>query len=143
MIYPEYEFFRTHWAETNRRYIELLSEKAELFALTQPSGVNTEREAVSGGKQGNVYESYMIALESSKIDERIAAVKEILEEQERRLKDIEQELRKSLLLDDKVYRMRYIDRIRVYRIARMLNYSEPHIYRILRRIERTLKEDKK
>ena len=143
MIYPEYEFFRIKYSETNRRYMELLSEKAELFSLTQPRGVDTEKEAVSGGKQGNVFESYMIALESSKIDERLQAVKEILDVQEAKLKEKEAELRKSLQLDDKVYRMRYIERFRVYKIARMLNYSEPHIYRILRRIEKTLKEDKK
>lgn len=143
MIYPEYEFFRMHWSETNRRYMELLSEKAELFSLTQPRGVDTEKEAVSGGKQGNVFESYMIALESSKIDERLQAVKEVLDTQRAMLKEKESELRKSLYLDDKVYRMHYIDKMNVYKIARALNYAESHIYRSLRQIEKTLKDDKK
>ena len=143
MIYPDYHYFKNLHSETQRMMQELLNEKQGLFEMTQPKGIDTEKEAVSGGKQNNLFDSYMIALEQSKIDERIAALQEILEAREKLLSGKLKELRESLFLEDKVYRMRYIDRMRVFKIARKLNYSEPQIYRILRRIQKTLKDDKK
>lgn len=143
MIYPDYHYFKNLHSETQRMMQELLNEKQGLFEMTQPKGIDTEKETVSGGKQNNLFDSYMIALEQSKIDERIAALQEILEAREKLLSEKLKELRESLFLEDKVYRMRYIDRMRVFKIARKLNYSEPQIYRILRRIQKTIKDDKK
>lgn len=143
MIYPDYHYFKNLHSETHRMMQELLNEKQGLFEMTQPKGIDTEKETVSGGKQNILFDSYMIALEQSKIDERIAALQEILEAREKLLSEKLKELRESLFLEDKVYRMRYLDRMRVFKIALKLNYSEPQIYRILRRIQKTLKDDKK
>lgn len=139
MIYPEYHYLLLKYSETQSRLSDLLNEKEELFAITQPKGVNTEKEAVSGGKNTNLYEAYLIQKEQSHIEERIAEIKEILDDRYKLLKDAEGRLKASLILDDRIYKMRYIDRTRVYKIARRLNYSESHVYRIIERIEKNLK----
>ena len=139
MIYPEYHYLLIKYSETQARLSDLLNEKEELFAITQPKGVNTEKETVSGGKNTNLYEAYLIQKEQSHIEERIAEIKEILDDRYKLLKDAEGRLKASLILDDRIYKMRYIDRTRVYKIARRLNYSESHVYRIIERIEKNLK----
>lgn len=143
MLYIEYESFRRRYRETQRKYDEILSEKEKLFQITQPKAVDTEKDKVQGGSQVNSFDEYLILKEQRQIDERLDEVKALLEDRERLLKLKEVELRQSNAVEDKVYRLRYLDRIRVYKIAKMINYSEPQVYRVLRGIREKLKCDRK
>lgn len=139
MIYLQYHLCLEKYNDTKKILGELLDEKEELFAITQPKGIDTTKEAVSGGKSANAFEAYMIRKEETKIEERIREIEEILAAREMLLKDAEMRLKQSLFIEDRIYKMRYLDRTRVFKIARKLNYSESNVYKILDKIDRTLK----
>lgn len=143
MLYLEYEFYRLKYVETQQKFDELLSEKETLFARTQPKAVNYDGDHVSGGNATNKFEEYIEAKDRKRIDERLAEIKSILEDRERLLRLKEKELRASEDIRDKVFYMRYIDRMRIYKIANICHYSEMQIYRILHIINDSLKHDRK
>ena len=143
MLYLEYEDLKRQYKETQRQYNDILNEKEKLFQITQPQAVNTEKEKVMGGSPKNNFDQYLIHKEQQRIDERLAEVKALLMDREQLLKLKREELRQSQVPEDMVYRLRYIDRMRIEKIAKMIHYSEAQIYRILRIIRGNLKDDRK
>lgn len=143
MVYLVYEEFLSRYLETQERYNEILSEKEELFQRTQPRSMTYDQERVSGGGGTNAFDAYVIAKDKKKIDERLSEVKSLLDDRKQLLSLKEQELRASKQMIDKVYRMRYLDRMRVNRIASTLCYSEMQIYRFLKKIDDDLKDVRK
>lgn len=139
MIYTIYEEYKNKYYDTQREYDIILTEKEKLFMLTQPSAVKFDKEPVSGGITQNVFEKYLMLKEEKRIDQRLEEIKSILDDRERLLKLKEQELKDSTNIQDKIYRYRYIDKLKVYKIAKMVGYSEPQIYRILKTIRNNLK----
>lgn len=139
MLYLEYAHFKEKYLETQQKYNEILSEKELLFSRTQLQAVQFDKEKVSGGKQTNAFELYLLEKERTRIDERLAEVKSILDDREKLLSLKLQELRQSNVIEDKIYRMRYIDKIRVYKIAKLVNYSDRQVVRILSKINESLK----
>lgn len=135
MIYEEY---KNKYYETQREYDIILTEKEKLFSITQPSAVKFDKEVVSGGVVDNTFERYLILKEEKKIDQRLEEIKSLLDDRERLLKLKEQELKASTNIHDKIYKYRYIDRLKVYKIAKLVGYSEPQIYRILKAIKREI-----
>lgn len=135
MIYEEY---KNKYYETQREYDIILTEKEKLFSITQPSAVKFDKEVVSGGVVDNTFERYLILKEEKKIDQRLEEIKSLLDDRERLLKLKEQELKASTNIHDKIYKYRYIDRLKVYKIAKLVGYSEPQIYRILKIIKREI-----
>ena len=138
-LYMEFVDYRAKYLEAQRQYDEILSEKQRLFDRTQPGSIRADKEKVTGGKNTNSFDDYLITKERNRIDERLAEVKKILKDREILLKQKEKELRESNILIDKIYCMRYLDGIKVYMIARMVNSSEMQVYRIINEINRTLK----
>ena len=136
MIYEEY---KNKYYETQREYDIILTEKEKLFSITQPSAIKFDKEVVSGGITDNTFEKYLILKEEKKIDQRLKEIKSILDDRKRLLKLKEQELRTSSDVQDKIYMYRYIDKLNVYKIAKLVGYSEPQVYRILKKIQRNLK----
>lgn len=135
MIYVIYEEYKNKYYETQKEYDIILTEKEKLFSITQPSAIKFDKEVVSGGIVDNTFERYLILKEEKKIDQRLQEIKSLLDDRERLLKLKEQELKASTSVYDKIYRYRYIDRFKVYKIAKMVGYSEPQIYRILKNIK--------
>ena len=141
MIYTAYEDLKDKYMEAQMLCDEILTEKQALFAMTQPSSIDYGRDRVEGGRQSNPMETYMIRKEKAQIEQRLSEAKTILKDRYELLKVKERELRESKHIYDKIYRMRYLDRLRVYRIARKVNYSESQVYRILQDIEDNLREN--
>ena len=139
MIYEIYEEYKNKYYETQNEYEKVLSEKEKLFMMTQPSSVKFDKEVVSGGITDNTFEKYLILKEEKKIDQRLEEIKSILEDREKLLKLKEQELRASTSVQDKIYKYRYLDKLKVFKIAKLVGYSEPQIYRILKNIRNNLK----
>lgn len=136
MIYEEY---KNKYYETQREYDIILTEKEKLFRMTQPSAIKFDKEVVSGGVADNMFERYLILKEEKKIDQRLEEIKSILDDRERLLKLKEQELRASTDVKDKIYKYKYLDKLKVFKIAKLVGYSEPQIYRILKTIRNNLK----
>lgn len=143
MVYLQYAAYKLKYEETQRLYDEILSEKQELFQRTQPGAVNYDMERVSGGTVSNKYDEYISQKDKKRIDERLNEIRSILDERSLLLRQKEKELRESADVRDKVYYMRILDHVRIYKIANANHYSEAQIYRILHDIMISLKHDRK
>lgn len=140
MVYLEYEEYKRKYHEIQRQYDRILLENEELFQRTQIQGIVYDREKVSGGKSSNVMESYMTEKDIRKIDERLAEIKILLDGRKRLLDLKREELRDSKELVDKVYRMKYLDHMRVREISDKLCYSKTQLYRIVDKIDEEIEK---
>lgn len=131
MIYMEYEEFRSKYLSAQRKYDEVLSEKEALFDRTQPQGVAFDKERVAGTSDSNRFDDYLIQVERKQIDERLAEIKTIMDKRWDLLLDKEDELRASTEIMDRLYVLRFLDHLKMQKIALEINYSESHIYRLM------------
>lgn len=139
MLYLEYEQFKARYLKAQSKLNEILTEKEVLFGRTQLQAVDYGKDKVSGGNQSNAFEAYVIEKEKARIDERLAEVKSILDDREKLLKLKLEELKQSKVIEDKIYRMRFIERQKVFRIAKAVSYSDRQVIRILQRISEEIK----
>lgn len=139
MIYIIYEKYKKYYYDTQNRYNEILTEKERLFSITQPKATDYGKEKASGGKPSNPFDEYLIQKEKKQIDARLKEVKSLLEDRERLLRLKRDELRASNNIHDKIYRYRYIDKMRVQKIVKLVGYSEAQVYRILKVIKNNIK----
>lgn len=139
MIYIIYEKYKKCYYDTQNRYNEILTEKERLFSITQPKATDYGKEKTSGGKPSNPFDEYLIQKEKKQIDARLKEVKSLLEDRERLLRLKRDELRASNNIHDKIYRYRYIDKMRVQKIVKLVGYSEAQVYRILKVIKNNIK----
>ena len=140
MQYISYDISHRHYLEALQRVEDIIAEKDRLFEKTQPSAMVYDKERVSGGSQANTFDEYVIGMERLQIDKRLEEAKSILQERNEILRIKERDLRASRDVFDKVYAARFIDKRRIYRIARMINYSERQTKRILKIIANNLKD---
>ena len=138
MLYIEYEIYKNKYYEVQKKYNEILNEKEELFARTQPTAVRITGDKTTGGKHINAFDDYLIQKEKKNIDQRLEEVKSILDDRERLVKLKEQELRASNNSFDKIYRCRYIDRLTIEKTARISNYSRSQVFNILKEIRKNI-----
>ena len=141
MLYEEYEIYKNKYYEVQKKYNEILNEKEELFARTQPKAMQIKGEKTSGGKHTNTFDDYLIQKEKKNIDKRLEEVKSILEDRERLVRLKEQELRASNNSYDKIYRCRYVDKLTIEKTARLSNYSRSQVFNILKEIKKHLKKE--
>lgn len=139
MLYIEYEIYKNKYYEVQRKYNDILNEKEELFARTQPKATQITGEKTTGGKHTNTFDDYLIQKEKKNIDQRLEEVKSILDDRERLVRLKEQELRASNNSFDKIYRARYIDRLTIEKTARISNYSRSQVFNILKEIKKNIK----
>lgn len=139
VLYEEYELYKNKYYEVQKKYNDILNEKEELFAKTQPKAVQIKGEKTSGGKHTNTFDDYLIQKEKKNIDKRLEEVRSILDDRGRLVKLKEQELRASNNSHDKIYRCRYIDRLTIEKTARISNYSRSQVFNILKEIRSKLK----
>lgn len=139
MIYIEYNAYRKKYQEAQRNYNEILSEKEKLFSLTQPRSVDTSQEGIKGGfKPSNPFDEYLMLKEKERLDERLNEAKSILEDRERLLNMKKAELMQSNHVEDKIFRMKFIERLKPKHIAGKVGYSEVHVYRLIKKIRKNL-----
>lgn len=141
MYYLQYERYRKKYFEAQDYLCKILDKKEALFQKTQPQSPKYEADKVSGGVAVNKAEAYVI--EAEELDIKLDVAKAILDEREALLRKKEQEIRDSRDTYDKVFCLRYIDSKKIKDIAIKMNYSEPHIYKILREIRMQIEHDKK
>ena len=134
MIYLEYEEYRMKFLSAQRTYDEVLTEKEDLFDRTQPQGVSFDKERVGGTSDHNSFDEYLVAVERKQIDERLAEIKNIMDKRYDLLMDKEDELRASQEIMDRLYVLRFLEHQKMQKIARQINYSESHIYRLMNQL---------
>ena len=141
MIYIEYEAYKSKYYDTQKQYNDILNEKEKLFSMTQPKTMKFDGEPVEGGVHKNIFDEYLLLKEQKNIDQRLKEIKAILEDRENLLSLKEEELKNSTNVQDKIYVCRYINRMKVYKISRLVGYSEAQIYRLLKTIKSNINKD--
>lgn len=141
MEWEHYEEAKTRYIRTQIRYAELLAQKEEIFQKTQPNAVQFDRDVVTGSGGANPLEEYVIKLEN--LDWHLGMVASMMDNAAFLLKHAKEYLMESPDFRDKVYRMRFIQKMRVQRIAEIVHYSEATVWRTLRQIQKERKVDRK
>ena len=139
MRYLNYVMQKAQYDTARETLEDLLREREEIFARTQPKSVPFDVEKVDGGGGNNPLDEYLITVERRKLNERITVAKEMLADRRYLLDEALRLLQESTQLYDIVFRMRYIKCKTVREMAYELNYSERNIYRLLRHIQREVK----
>lgn len=138
MIYIEYEELIQAQRRTLKAYEAVLEEQERLFQLTQPQGVDYGGDRVQSSPTSTAIDRYVEAKERAGIDRRKAELSQVMQEREVLIALKKSELYASQSLEDKVYRWRVLEQLKVAEIARRAHYSKEQTYRILRRIKRRL-----
>lgn len=140
MLFIDYEEYKNRYIASQKQYDEILQEKEELFARTQPNAVRFDKEKVSGGTIENAFDDYLVKKERKQIDNRLQEAKTLLEDRKKLLALKLEELKESNEILDKVYRLNKVEHIRPYKIARIINYSVSQVYRFLEQIDRFIEK---
>ena len=141
--YIEYEKCKNECYEIQCKYNRLLAQKEELFSATQPQALKFDKEVVSGGRNRNTFEEYLIKKDKIELDKRLAEMKTIVDDYNHLLNIKYEQLKKSSNIQDKIYMYRYVEKLKIYQIHHKANYSEAQIYRILKEIRANIKDDRK
>lgn len=128
-LFVSYEQTKRRYLESQRMLETILNEKEELFTRTQPKAVVYDKEKVTGGKNENAFEDYIIAKERKQIDQRLDEAKALLEDRKKLLALKETDLRQSKDVHDRVYVLRVIEGMTIRKISRLLHYEDRQIYR--------------
>lgn len=138
ILYKDYDhalFMRGVW---RKKYDQVLSEQEELFQMTQPKGFDLTKDKVSGG-EGDAFNSYLEAKNKRRIDERMNEAHRWYEIWNAECEKREKELRASKDLKDTIYVLWFLDKKKVWQIARLIHYSKQHTYKLLEDIRLTLR----
>lgn len=140
-MYLEYHRVYIKYRKSLNKLEQLLAEQEQLFELTQPKGVNTEKEQIKAGNK-NPFDDYLIQAERKKLSAKIETQKYICLEQKALLDAYYDELRASKDWLDLIYSLSYIDKLTVAQIERKIPYERRQIYRILKKIKNEIEEVK-
>lgn len=140
--YLKYFRYLTKYQLCEVLYNELLIQEEELFQKTQPKATDFGKEKVSGNCDEDPFADYVIAKEQKRLDEAITKAKKILDRRGELLKEAERELYSSTEIDDKIYRLNFLQGFSARNIAAVLPISKRTVYRKLDEIQKNLKETK-
>lgn len=141
--YIDYESYLVRYEHIQAQFVRVLLEKEKLLTRTLPCAIRYDKDKVQNTIDDNPLEDYVISAEEQELDIKIARLRRHLEDW-RVLMDVkEEELRKSQVLIDRVYAMRYLDGIGVNKMCRILHYEKTRIYELLTEIAKNGKKRKK
>ncbi len=140
MIYIEYNELIQAQRRTLKAYEEVLEEQERLFELTQPQGVDYGGDKVQSSPTSTAIDRYVESKERAGIDQRKAELSEVMKEREVLIQLKKNELYASNSLEDKVYRWRVIEHLKVPEMARKAHYTTRQIYRTIRRIQERIRK---
>ena len=115
-------------------------EKAMYFQETQPSSPKYSEKVNASHKPSETFLRY--AAKTVEIDAELDELYKEKEILEKYLKKMEEKLRTMKGIHERIFVARYIDNMDVRRIAMKVNYSEPHVYRLLGEVNRIIKGEK-
>lgn len=139
MIYIQYENCKNKYYAAQKEYERIVDERETLFMKTQPKATDTTKDRVSGGANNNAFDNYLIQKEKKQLDVRLEEARSILNDRKELFRLKEEELRKSTNIHDRIYTHKFLDNMKVYKIARLVGYGEAQIYRILKIIRKNIK----
>ena len=129
MIYKEYEAIWCKIRKQEKKLLDLINKREELFEKTQPKGTKYDKEIVDGKNPKNAMEEYIIQKEY--LTERIEQLNLTLDDMYQVLKRKREELKLSKNIYDMIYYYYCIEKLSVYKIVSLVHYSKSQIYRKL------------
>ena len=124
-----YEIFKSKYLDAQQKLNAIIEEKENLFSRTQPKSPNWDK--MPSSESENAFDSYLIAKEKTKIDQRIKEMQKIVDERRSLMRQKEQELYESKDLCDKIYRMKYLESKTVPDLMRKLHFGRTQIYKFI------------
>lgn len=119
--------------------LETLKEKKEMyFNMTQPGTMDYSKDNVGGGVHNDLMTEYVMKVE--KIDKEIELKEKEIAVLQHYLNKMEKCLRTMKGTLEKIFVAKYIDRLPVYQIMELVNYSQAHVYRELLKIKMILND---
>lgn len=142
MIYEEYEAIRKRIHEKEEKLFKLLDKRDKIFSMTQPKSSKFDKELVDGKKPINTIEEYIIQDEQQQLSIQITQLNMLLDDWYQALKRKRDELKQSKNIYDRIYYLKYIERLNVYKISFLIGYSKEQTYRYLKKINMTQNDTK-
>lgn len=137
MIYVDYVILKQSYDESLKLLKEALDRKEEAFTRTLPNAIRYDLQKVMHSTSANsALDDYVMDIE--KINEQVREARIIVIERKEMLDMKEDELRKSQNTTSLVFCLRYIDGLKVDRIARKLSYKQETIYYHIGKIKHEL-----
>lgn len=140
-LFIEYELLKRECKLAKREYDKSLEKKAEYYYSVLPGANDTSKELIKTECTNDKFLNYTIRIQE--IDSEIDVRKNLYGNLSYRLKLKEIELRNSKELLDRIYTYRYLDRYKVNKIARLVEYSRAQLYRKLDEIDKKVKDETK
>lgn len=140
-LFVEYELLKRECKAAKRDYDKALEKKAEYYYSVLPGASDTSKELIKTECTNDKFLNYTIKIQE--IDSEIEVRKNLYGNLSYRLKLKEIELRNSKELLDRIYTYRYLDRYKVNKIARLVEYSREQTYRKIREIDKKINDDTK
>lgn len=134
MVYVQYERIKIRYLISQNNYEELIKDKEDLFATTQPKTQKYDQDRVSGGQSDNVFDRYLSRKQEIFLEERLEEARTIVEDRRRLLEMKREELECSEDAADRVYYLRFIKRAKTKEISDQIGYSIAQTNRILKDI---------
>lgn len=141
MIYEEYEDIWNKIRKKEKELFDLINKRDELFLKTQPKSSKFDKEKVDSRSTRNIMEEYVIQKEY--YNERIMQLNIALDDIYQVLKRKRDELRQSKNVYDRIYYYFCIERLTIYKISNLTNYSQSQVYRKLEKMGVKVKDAKK
>lgn len=135
-LFIEHYKLNEEYKEAKKEFDKALEKKSQLLYSVVPKSANFENELVKGSSS-NKFLNYTIKMEE--IDKEINVRRNLRDVLAYRLKLKEIELKKSDNILDKVYYLKFVERMKVKYISIKINYSKEQTYRFLKKIVEDLK----
>jgi hypothetical protein len=140
VIYNEYENIWSKIRKIEKKLSDTINKRDELFLYTQPKSSKFDKEKVDGKNPTNMMEQYVIQKEY--LNERINQYNQALDDWYQVLRRKREELKLSKNIYDRIYYLRFIERLSVYKISVLVDYSKEQTYRYLKKIKMTQNDTK-
>lgn len=133
MLYVEYMKMRYSYNETIARLNTLLDAQEAAFTRTLPKAIRYDLQRVNHSPYADMLEDYLMDIEE--IEEKIRSIRILVIERRENLDRIEEQLRKSKDLRDRIFVGRFIDGKSVTKLSHEISYSPERIYQILKEMK--------
>ena len=136
MLYVDYEKMWEVIRKQEKELFDLINKRDELFTMTQPKSTTFDKELVDSSHQSNTLEKYVIKEEQ--ITLRINQLNKSIDDRYQALNRKREELRLSKNIYDRIYYLKYIEKLNIYKIATLVNYERTSVWRHLKKIEKNI-----
>lgn len=136
MLYVVYEQYKNKLHNAQQVLDEIIIEKEELFAKTQPQSTDFEKEPTKGGVPGDRFYEYVKEKQNKQIEERLAEAKSIVNDRKELLLSKEEELRRSKNEYDIIYKYYFLEYLTIRQIEKRIYISKSEIDRKLQKIKK-------